>query len=97
MKGFLNRDPKKRLGANGINKIMSHPFFKDINWIDVENKKLSPPYIPKVKWIYNNMTHIVDSSQDMIMPYEEKKERYMSNFSYTTEELPINQLQRKAY
>ena len=43
------------------------------------------------------MTHIVDSSQDMIMPYEEKKERHMSSFSYTTEELPINQLQRKAY
>ena len=61
---------------------MNHPFFKGIDWKDVEDKKLIPPYIPKVKWVYNNLSQIVNSSHDMIMPYEEKKERHMSNFSY---------------
>ena len=25
---FLNPDPEKRLGANGVEEIMSHPWFK---------------------------------------------------------------------
>mmetsp|Transcript_13376 Transcript_13376/g.13296 ORF Transcript_13376/g.13296 Transcript_13376/m.13296 type:complete len:86 (+) Transcript_13376:539-796(+) len=28
---------------------MSHPFFKDINWEKLYNKKVTPPYLPKIK------------------------------------------------
>lgn len=42
-------DPKERLGSNGIEEIMQHKFFKNVNWDDVHKRKLKPPYIPKLK------------------------------------------------
>ena len=44
-------NPKKRLGfgADGANKIKKHPYFKDVNWVDAWNKKLNPPFIPKLE------------------------------------------------
>ena len=46
---LLTKDPNKRLGANGVEEIKSHPYFEDINWEDLYNKKLKPPFDPKVK------------------------------------------------
>lgn len=42
---LLNRDPKKRLGAGpeDAEEIKKHPFFKNINWQDVLQRKLKPP------------------------------------------------------
>jgi hypothetical protein len=41
--GLLNRNPHKRLGAEpgeaGALEIMNHPFFSDINWTDLIEKK----------------------------------------------------------
>lgn len=49
--GLLNRDQTKRLGNanNGdASDIMSHPFFRDINWADLRRKQVPAPYKPKV-------------------------------------------------
>ena len=43
---MLERDPKKRLGAGGIEEIKDHPFFKGINWKKLYNKEVKPPFIP---------------------------------------------------
>jgi serine/threonine protein kinase len=45
---LINRDPTKRLGAGKMDaeEIMKHPFFKNINWIDVMNRKLKHPKPP---------------------------------------------------
>ena len=59
-----------------IELIKEPSIFKGIDWKDVEDKKLIPPYISKVKWVYNNLSQIVNSSHDMIMLYEEKKDAY---------------------
>ena len=47
---LLNRNPSKRLGSgpNGANDIKQHPFFKNINWQDVEELKLPVP-LPYMK------------------------------------------------
>lgn len=45
---LLERNPKKRLGANqGAIEIMQDPFFKGINWNELKEKKVKPPFKPK--------------------------------------------------
>lgn len=45
---LLVRDPTKRLGAKGASEIKNHPFFSDVHWEDVVNKKKNPPITPTV-------------------------------------------------
>jgi len=48
IRGLLNPEPDKRLGcgADGIDEIKKHPFFKDIDWTAVHDRKLQPPFQP---------------------------------------------------
>lgn len=49
-KAFLVKDPPARLGSgpNSETKIKSHPFFRRIDWVKIENKEVQPPYKPKI-------------------------------------------------
>lgn len=44
--GLLQINPKKRLGANGIQEIMKHPWFASIDWDNIVN--LKPPFVPEI-------------------------------------------------
>ncbi|OXT09770.1 hypothetical protein B9K06_27205, partial [Bacillus sp. OG2] len=44
-----NRDSAQRLGYHGVDEIKSHQFFKDIDWVKLNNKGYIPPYKPQVK------------------------------------------------
>ncbi|XP_070493425.1 RAC serine/threonine-protein kinase-like [Chironomus tepperi] len=48
--GFLEKNPQKRLGGgpDDVREIMAHPFFANINWADLVNKKIVPPFKPQV-------------------------------------------------
>lgn len=43
-------EPNKRLGygSNGTENIKKHPFFKNINWEELYNKKVEPEFVPKI-------------------------------------------------
>ena len=41
-------DPKKRLGANGAAEVKSHRFFKGMDWDAIYNKKIKPPFMPRI-------------------------------------------------
>lgn len=45
---ILDRDPRTRLGANGVDEIKDHVYFADISWDDIRNRRLQPPYLPPV-------------------------------------------------
>lgn len=50
IKQLLVPNPKKRLGygTDGAKKIKEHQYFKDIDWDDAWNQKLTPPFIPEL-------------------------------------------------
>ena len=50
IKQLLNLDPNKRLGSgpNGFENLKSHKYFEDIDWDDLENKKVDAPFVPKI-------------------------------------------------
>ena len=54
---LLVRDTKKRLGSvNDFEDIKKHSWFKDIDWDKLYNKKITPPFKPKVSgdnWMDN--------------------------------------------
>jgi hypothetical protein len=47
---LLNRDPTRRLGSGkeDAEEIKRHPFFRDVNFDDVLNKRIPPPYFPTI-------------------------------------------------
>jgi hypothetical protein len=52
LKGFLTRDPTKRLGyggAKGAKQIKASKFFKGYDWAKVEKRGLKPPIVPSGK------------------------------------------------
>uniref|UniRef100_A0A8C5VR87 Protein kinase C zeta n=1 Tax=Microcebus murinus TaxID=30608 RepID=A0A8C5VR87_MICMU len=51
LKGFLNKDPKERLGCRpqtGFSDIKSHAFFRSIDWDLLEKKQALPPFQPQI-------------------------------------------------
>ncbi|EWC47241.1 hypothetical protein DRE_03360 [Drechslerella stenobrocha 248] len=50
VKGLLNRNPKHRLGAQrDAAELKEHPFFADVNWEGLKQKKSIPPFKPTLK------------------------------------------------
>uniref|UniRef100_A0AAV2LPI9 non-specific serine/threonine protein kinase n=1 Tax=Knipowitschia caucasica TaxID=637954 RepID=A0AAV2LPI9_KNICA len=50
LSGLLIKDPNKRLGGgpDDAKEIMRHSFFNAVDWQDVYDKKLVPPFMPQV-------------------------------------------------
>uniref|UniRef100_A0A7N8WMG6 protein kinase C n=1 Tax=Mastacembelus armatus TaxID=205130 RepID=A0A7N8WMG6_9TELE len=51
LKGFLNKDPKERLGCHpqtGFADIMGHPFFRNVDWELLEQKQVVPLFKPNI-------------------------------------------------
>lgn len=48
---FFVIDPEQRLGSGekGLENIKAHPFFKSIDWNAILEKKIKPPFTPKLK------------------------------------------------
>ena len=46
------KNPAKRLGCvptqGGERAVLVHPFFRDIDWVALEQKKVRPPFKPKI-------------------------------------------------
>lgn len=53
LKGFMQKNVSKRLGCvkahGGEENIKHHPFFRDVKWKELEERKVKPPFKPKIK------------------------------------------------
>lgn len=47
---LLTREPELRLGSGPTDaqEVMSHAFFRNINWDDIYHKRVPPPFIPTI-------------------------------------------------
>ncbi|VDP93544.1 unnamed protein product [Echinostoma caproni] len=69
IKGLLKRDPKERLGSKeDVEEIKRHRFFRrhEINWSDVLNRRLKPPFKPHL--LADNDTSMFDPSFTRLQP-----------------------------
>ena len=46
LRGLLSRNPVNRFG---IEEIKAHAFFETIDWVKLEARQVTPPYIPPVR------------------------------------------------
>lgn len=44
----MTKNPVRRLGCGNENQIRNHPFFKELDWVALEQRKVEPPFRPKV-------------------------------------------------
>ena len=47
---LIQRKPQNRLGTNGPEEVMAHPWFKDVSWERLRRKLVPAPYMP----VYNS-------------------------------------------
>jgi classical protein kinase C/novel protein kinase C epsilon type len=47
---LLTREPELRLGSGPTDaqEVMSHAFFRNINWDDIYHKRVPPPFMPTI-------------------------------------------------
>ena len=72
---------ENRLGINGVEEIMKHPFFKKINWKNIRSMKA--PFIPDIKNDYD--THYFDTfpeQEPFYPPIESSKANQRKDVNY---------------
>ena len=94
---LLQRKKKKRLGNNGINEFKNHPWFKDVQWDQVENFAFNSPFVIDSE---DNFEKSFVEKEDDDSIYEGKKQIYINainesliykNFFYNYEDKNNNE------
>lgn len=91
MEGLLDKDPNERLGNGklGLQNIKDHPWFESIDWENLLEKKIKPPFIPKLssetdtKYIDEEFTKLAadDSAREASL-LEGSKKGLWEGFTY---------------
>ena len=55
LEGLLQRDPAGRLGSGSgdVEELMVEPFFERLSWERLLQKKVKPPWMPKVRLFFS--------------------------------------------
>uniref|UniRef100_A0A8C6YJK8 non-specific serine/threonine protein kinase n=2 Tax=Elapinae TaxID=42168 RepID=A0A8C6YJK8_NAJNA len=94
--GLLKKDPKQRLGGgpNDAKEVMEHRFFAAVNWQDVVQKKLTPPFKPQVtseidtryfddEFTAQSITITPPDRYDCVDPLDADQRTHFPQFSYS--------------
>jgi len=83
MKKLLNKNPLKRLGAEGgAQEIRSHPWFKDVDWDAVAEKRTFPPDRPEKRVRKIGSTDLTLFFQEAPLSAKESGRLHFENWSY---------------
>uniref|UniRef100_A0A8C7M6C3 non-specific serine/threonine protein kinase n=1 Tax=Oncorhynchus kisutch TaxID=8019 RepID=A0A8C7M6C3_ONCKI len=96
LSGLLKKDPKQRLGGgqNDAKEIMQHKFFAGIEWQDVYEKKLVPPFKPQVtsetdtryfdeEFTAQTITITPPGQEDSMESFDSERRPHFPQFSYS--------------
>uniref|UniRef100_A0A3Q1J2M4 Protein kinase C n=1 Tax=Anabas testudineus TaxID=64144 RepID=A0A3Q1J2M4_ANATE len=97
LKAFMTKSPNKRLGcvvAQGLEEaIKLHPFFREIDWTLLEQRKIRPPFKPRIKTKrdVNNFDQDFTREEPILTPVEDSiikqiNQDEFKGFSYFGEE-----------
>ena len=86
---LLKKDAEERLGYNGAEEIQSHAFFFKLDWADVVNRKLKPPFKPLIRndsdysYFPAEFTSVMPSEHNMLnAPGPEGSSKLFSDYQY---------------
>lgn len=86
---LLIRDPKQRLGSGkgDVEDVKKHPWFRDLNWSDLLELKVDPPYKPKVDSVMDTSNFSSEFTKERVQDtYVEavamQPEDAFTNFTY---------------
>lgn len=68
VKGLMQKNPKKRLGKNGIEEVKMHPWIRKSCWEDIAMKNVKPPFRPLLKENFKSFANYQSK-------YHQKKEK----------------------
>uniref|UniRef100_A0A8C6UQS9 non-specific serine/threonine protein kinase n=1 Tax=Neogobius melanostomus TaxID=47308 RepID=A0A8C6UQS9_9GOBI len=96
LSGLLKKDPMQRLGGGpeDAKEIMQHKFFAGIEWQDVYEKKLVPPFKPQVtsetdtryfdeEFTAQTITITPPGQDDCMEPFDSDRRPHFPHFSYS--------------
>uniref|UniRef100_A0A667ZM06 non-specific serine/threonine protein kinase n=1 Tax=Myripristis murdjan TaxID=586833 RepID=A0A667ZM06_9TELE len=96
LSGLLKKDPKQRLGGgpDDAKEIMQHKFFAGIEWQDVYEKKLVPPFKPQVtsetdtryfdeEFTAQTITITPPGQDDSMESFDSERRPHFPQFSYS--------------
>ncbi|XP_051507147.1 protein kinase C epsilon type [Myxocyprinus asiaticus] len=97
LRAFMTKSPSKRLGcvvSQGLEEaIKLHPFFKEIDWVLLEQRKVKPPFKPRIKTKrdVNNFDQDFTREEPVLTPVEDAiikqiNQDEFKGFSYFAEE-----------
>ncbi|WVF72164.1 hypothetical protein IAT40_006976 [Kwoniella sp. CBS 6097] len=91
IRGFLERDPNKRLGyrpgGGGFEDIKAHPWFRNINWDQLYNKEVVPPFEPDSKRANFDATHELEELLLEENPLKARKRKEGQDLELMTPEM----------
>ncbi|XP_023087640.1 protein kinase C eta type isoform X2 [Piliocolobus tephrosceles] len=97
LKSFMTKNPTMRLGSltqGGEHAILRHPFFKEIDWAQLNHRQLEPPFRPRIKSRedVSNFDPDFIKEEPVLTPIDEGhlpmiNQDEFRNFSYVSSEL----------
>jgi len=100
IKKLLIRNPKTRLGSGegDVEELQKHPWFKNLNWGDLLELKVDPPYKPDVNSLADTSNFSTEFTKEVIKDtYVEAvnldAEDAFTNFTYKPTVTPISEVE----